>query len=320
MRFRAIIELIRLPNVFTVIADVLMGYLVVHPNLLPLPRLVCLLGSSIGLYWAGMVLNDGFDVAQDRQQRPDRPIPSGRVSLGAARATGLGLWVFGLLLGVLAGYLAPQPELPWRPAVMALLVGVCVLLYDAVAKRTVAGPWLMGACRAGNILLGMSTGAVDPDSATALLRFDAVQLALAGGLGVYVTGITLFARDEATEDGGPSRSLWMGVLVMLAGLCLLASVTLFPAAQTGGHVYRIHPSIWPLAVLLLGSPLIRRAFSVALHPTSKGVQAVVRNSLLSLIVFDAAICLLIRSPWSWSVLILGLLVPTLLLRRWFYST
>ena len=47
--------------------------------------LLCLLVASGCLYTAGMVLNDVFDYEIDRHERPFRPLPSGRISLGAAR-------------------------------------------------------------------------------------------------------------------------------------------------------------------------------------------------------------------------------------------
>ena len=48
-----------------------------------LPFLLLLLASAC-LYCGGMVWNDYFDRAQDKLERPSRPIPSGRVSPGEA--------------------------------------------------------------------------------------------------------------------------------------------------------------------------------------------------------------------------------------------
>jgi hypothetical protein len=49
------------------------------------------------------------------------------------------------------------------------------------------------------------------------------------------------------------------------------------------------------------------------------VQAVVKHCILSLIVLDAAITLLTTGPVP-GLLIAALLLPTLLLGRWVYST
>jgi hypothetical protein len=50
------------------------------------------------------------------------------------------------------------------------------------------------------------------------------------------------------------------------------------------------------------------------------VQVTVKQCILSLIVLDAAVCLAVRSPVWWSVGILSLMVPMLVLSRRFYST
>ncbi len=65
-------------------ADVALGFLLTHDPAAGLPWGVfaLLVGASACLYEAGMALNDVFDVEIDRQERPDRPIPSGRVLSG----------------------------------------------------------------------------------------------------------------------------------------------------------------------------------------------------------------------------------------------
>ena len=61
--------------------------------------LAVLLASSSFLYMAGVVLNDFFDLELDLRERPDRPLPSGRISPRAALRLGLALMFSGALLG-----------------------------------------------------------------------------------------------------------------------------------------------------------------------------------------------------------------------------
>ena len=56
-------------------ADIFLGYLLVHETLEPWWTFLLLLAASSLMYTAGMVLNDVFDVAVDRQERPKRPSP-----------------------------------------------------------------------------------------------------------------------------------------------------------------------------------------------------------------------------------------------------
>jgi len=51
-------QLMRLPNVFTAVADILMGFLFTHLTLEPVGQFVLLLAASSSLYVAGIVLND----------------------------------------------------------------------------------------------------------------------------------------------------------------------------------------------------------------------------------------------------------------------
>ena len=97
-RIFAWLQLVRLPNAFTALADVMMGFLVTHGNLQHAGEFATLCCTSLSFYWAGMVLNDVYDVEIDRRERPERPIPSGRISLATARFVGYVLLFNGLLL------------------------------------------------------------------------------------------------------------------------------------------------------------------------------------------------------------------------------
>ena len=48
------------------------------------------------LYTGGMYLNDAFDREVDARERPERPIPSGRVRAGSVFAIGFGLLGMGI--------------------------------------------------------------------------------------------------------------------------------------------------------------------------------------------------------------------------------
>ena len=79
----AYFELLRFPAVFTVVADVMMGYLVTHGDLQPVHIFALTLLASCCLYLGGMVLNDVYDADLDARERPERPIPSGIASRAA---------------------------------------------------------------------------------------------------------------------------------------------------------------------------------------------------------------------------------------------
>ena len=92
------LELLRPANVVTALADVLAGFAIADlGNPLALPWLLL---STASLYGGGVVLNDFFDRALDAVERPERPIPSGRVRPQAAAACGA---ILGSMIGALVG-------------------------------------------------------------------------------------------------------------------------------------------------------------------------------------------------------------------------
>lgn len=299
---RAYLQLVRLPNVFTAMADILLGFLLTHRRLDPWPEFALLLAASSVLYLSGIALNDYFDREQDARERPFRPIPSGRVSAKTALGLGLGMLAAGAALGWTAAAVSGDV----RAGIVATLLAGAVFLYDGVAKRTPFGPVVMGACRMLNVLLGMSVS-IGP--------WTAPYLVVAGGIGLYIAGVTTFARSEARESS--RLQLALGVLVMLAGMATVAST---PAWVTGGEwpPFSVRGNwyvFWGLFAMLIGYRCLRAVFD----PRPEMVQAAVRNCIFSLVVMDAAACLAVQEMF-WGVVILLLLVPTLFLGRWIDST
>jgi 4-hydroxybenzoate polyprenyltransferase len=309
------LRLFRAPNVFTAAADVAMGFVFVNSSIEPWIPAACLLGASCLLYTAGMVLNDVFDVEADSRERPDRPIPSGQISLAWARWLGFEFLVVGIILGWCAGFAGGPIPLPWRSGAVATSLAACVLLYDGALKNTFVAPLAMGACRFFNVLLGMSLGAVAVNGPPVVAGFAASHLMVAGGIGLYISGVTWFARTEAKTS---SRGLLIwGTALMGAGIGMLA---LFPIVQETGIDYRLDEKfVWPLVLFMLTFTILRRCILAIVNPQPKRVQAAVKQCIFSLIVLDAAVCLFV-ADWFWAVAVLALLAPMLLLGRWVYST
>ncbi len=307
-RWFAYLELVRLPNLFTAMADVAMGFLVTQGSLQLGLEFFLLVTASGSLYLAGMILNDVFDVEQDAQDRPHRPIPSGRVSLATARRLGWGLLGSGMLVAWLVSFLASD----WRPGAIGLVLAICIGLYDSLLKQTPLAPILMGTCRLLNVLLGMSLAR---SAATDLPRsWSATEWSIAIGLGVYVAGITQFARTEARTS-----SRWQllgGTAILLGGLGILAS---FPSWQQVDRKLTVTPEGWVLLWAVLALVIGRRCARAVVHPTPKYVQAAVRHGILSIILLDAALSLGFAGPY-WGCAVLLLLAPTWLLGQWMDST
>lgn len=202
---KAYLDLCRVSNLPTVWTNVLAASLLTTGRFEPASTLLLALALS-GFYLAGMSLNDICDMAHDREHRPSRPIPSGRVSVRSAWGLTLMLFAGGLLL------LAVAPDPSGMAAGVLLLAAI--VAYDLRHK---GNPWsvlIMAACR--------------------FLVFVVVALALAGKLPwqvlvaggvqfVYVVAISLVARHE---NARPTPYSYPVVPAMLAGIALLDGVVM----------------------------------------------------------------------------------------------
>ena len=303
---RDYLALMRLPNVFTSMADAAMGFLFVRAlaGAADALLLAILLVASSLLYLSGVVLNDFFDLELDSRERPDRPLPSGRISPRAALRLGLALMFSGALLGCAASFFVGSVV----PGAIAVILAISILIYDAGLKFTAIGPVLMGSCRMFNVLLGMSAAAAP---------FAAEHWVVAGAVGLYITGITWFAR---TENVRSSRvQLALSTAVIMSGIGLLSSLPHWIDPLRLTPLLLEQPQRWWLLMLILGMLIGWRCLRALLAPSPAQVQAAVAQGILSLIILDAVACFAVRGLF-WSVIILLLLVPAMYFGKWIEVT
>lgn len=291
-------RLLRIPNVFTAMADIFLGFLFTNLSFQPIGVFLALLASSSLMYLAGMVLNDVYDLEVDAVERPQRPLPSGQIPVGQAHFLGLGMLFTGLALGVGAGLAIGN----LRPALVATSLAVLVFSYDRFLKKTPLGPLAMGGCRMLNVLLGMSAAA-EP--------WGPHHLLVAGGLGLYIVGVTWFAKSEAQESN--RAVLTLATVVILAGIGVLG---LFPIYVPD---LRREMTQWYILLAVLAFVVGRRLVVAIGDPSPQTVQVAVKNCLMSLVVLDATAAVVV-CQWHQAMLILGLLLPAVVLGRWVYST
>jgi 4-hydroxybenzoate polyprenyltransferase len=294
---RSYAELVRLPNVFTALADIALGMLGVHAlGLWPsggLLSYVLLFAASACLYSGGMVWNDYFDVEQDRRERPFRPIPSGRVPLAAAGRLGTALLTLGVVFAFAAGWRGDR--LDWLPGAIGCVLVIAILLYDAWLKRFWAGPLGMGMCRFLNVLLAFSVAG-----------WTATGVGAALAVGVYIVGVTWFARTEARQSN--RAMLAAAAAVMLAGLLLT-----LPLTREG-----VTSLLFPYLLVALGFWIGIPVCQAIAQPLPKQVQTAVKRSIFGLVLLDTVIALALAGIVG--LLLLTLLIPAIYLGRWIYST
>lgn len=204
--WRDLLSLGRVSNLPTVWTNALAALVLAGSAALPsgaLPVVLVLLVSLTLFYIGGMYLNDAFDAEIDARERPERPIPAGRIGRGTVFGAGFAMLAAGVLLLVWASALAGGGAL--RPALGGLALAAAIVFYDWHHKANVLGPVVMGLCR---FLVYLATAlAVAP-----LLPMPV----LVGGalLWSWVIGLTYVAKQETL---GRVQNLWP-LLFLLAPL------------------------------------------------------------------------------------------------------
>jgi len=213
-------ELVRLPAVVSVPGDALVGLAAAGgpagPGRGAGARAAATPLASVCLYWGGMVLNDWADRELDAVERPERPLPSGRVDPRAALAAAAGLTAAGVGVAGLAG--------GRRSAGCAALLAAGVWTYDLVGKSSPLAPASMAVTRLLDVVLG-ATAAAPGLPLGAALR-PAVLPALSVGL--HTLAVTDLARGEvhgaspATARRAAAVSAAAGVASAAAGVAAAA--------------------------------------------------------------------------------------------------
>lgn len=258
-------ELVRAPAALSVVGDSLAGLAAARagtPTALR-GRHVLLPVASACLYLGGMALNDYADRHLDAVERPERPIPSGRVTPRGALAVGTALTAAGVAAAGIAG--------GRRALAVAAPLAACVWTYDLVAKDHPTGPFVMAACRGLDVLLGATPGHLRS------------ALPAAAGLAAHTLGVTVLSRGEVH---GTTTRVAGGVAVgTLAGAVAAAATA--PAAGSAGHPTAVR---WA-AVAAAGAyaaACLPAQVRAAVTPTAGNARTATRSGIQAMVPLQAA--------------------------------
>ena len=317
-QFRAWAQLVRIPNTLTACADVLAGFTLAMGAWWQISGIAASLVmaslASICLYWAGMILNDVHDFAEDIANRRSGPLVDGLISVGMASMVGWALLVIGVVLAGVSANLLPTEDKTtpfWIVAATASILASAIVAYDSSLKSTPLGPILMGFCRGLNFLVGVSLGALMKSHR----ELDWASIVPATiGLVLFVTGITQAARRE----GHPkqcARRLVKGWIISFIGLFAIAMCSLW-----SDRSLLLEPHSWfPILVTFLALPWLRRAFVSVQKPGVGTLVPAIKLAILSIIFIDAAIALQFGGYLP-GMIVCGLAIPTFALGRIFRVT
>lgn len=200
---RDVLELVRAPATLTVLGDTTVG---AHAAAGGFTRRGWLLPlASAAIYSGGMALNDWADRDLDATERPERPIPSGRVSPRQALIIAAACGAAGLALAAAGG--------GRRSLAVAVPLVAAVVAYDLLAKPTAAGPLVMAACRALDVMMGA--------------RGSVRALPAALTIGTHTAGVTALSRGEV--HGGSAAEV--GTALAATGAAAASVDSVAPSVQ-----------------------------------------------------------------------------------------
>jgi len=268
LKIKSYLQLMRPANIITAVSDVLAGYSIAFHKFQSADSVNWLLIiSTISLYGGGVVLNDAFDAKLDAIERPERPIPSGKVTVDQAMVLGF----FLLLLGCFAAFFNHSIS-----GIIAVLIAVLAVTYDAYGKHHFfLGPLNMGLCRGGNLLLGMSA---NPD-----IINDWGGLAIIST--VYIAAITMVSRGEV--NGGNSKILYAAGILYLVVICIQLYI-----AYNNAQQILVSVSLLIVFGLFIFLPLM----TAIKNPVGPTIGKAVKAGVISLILMDAVWCIVFGFP------------------------
>ena len=290
---KSYLQLMRPANLITAFADILAGMAMAGLHFTTDNFLwgnaILLSISTVGLYGGGVVFNDVFDAELDAIERPERAIPSGRVSKQNASILGISL----LFVGILTAFMVSQMS-----GIFAIIISILALFYDRFGKHNnLFGPINMGLCRGVNLLLGMSI--IEPS----LVTWWWVSIVPV----IYISAITMISRGEV-HGGNKNHLYFAGFLYALVSI-----FQGFVAYQLGNIALTI------LFILLHIFLIFKPLFQAINNPIGSNIGKAVKAGVLSLIIMDAA-WVAASGNWALAICVLILLPISMRIGKYFAVT
>jgi 4-hydroxybenzoate polyprenyltransferase len=254
------LRIARISNSPTVVSNVLAGAVLAVALDWSLD-LVLVAIAMVLFYTAGMYLNDILDYEIDRQQRSERPLPSGAIARSEAIAVTVALFVVGFSLLITAGT---------RPFLAGIVLMGAIALYDAWHKGNAIGPLIMGSTRVLVYVVAFLTFSSDLNWRLAI--WSVAML-------LYIAGLTSIAKTEH----GPSLTRYWPV------------AALFPAV---GIAIIDQPSVLTFAVAAIFIAWVIYCLSFVYVPTKRSIGGAIGRLIAGVSILDALVLASREASWG----------------------
>ena len=282
---RQYFQLVRFPGIFTAFTNVLLGYFVVQGDTFGLHLLGPLLATSGCLFLAGMSLNDYFDKKIDKKERPERPIPSGKILPKNALFLGIIFLIIANIFSIFVGF---------ETVIVTIVMSLLIFSYDFKIKNfPVIGILTLSSVRFLNVILGTS------------IAFNLEIVYIAIPLAIFVTGISIFARTEGLSYSRKSEMLNLVFILSTIVTTIIIILDKITIVQLGFLGLFIVSVFFPYAIFK--------------DKTVKSVRKKISYQLLAITILDATI-ISAFAELSYAVIAILLYFPAYFLIKKLYVT
>ena len=298
------LQLLRIPNLFTVPGDVVLGFLIAG-GIVSDNSFIQSVVAVILLYAFGLITNDLADYHEDLLERQDRPLPSGKISRKSAKFAALALLAIALFISA---------RLNLYAFYSAFVLAVFIMLYNFFFKKnSLLGPFAIALCRVLSVIFGFLAGVSENQRIPPMFYIVCFIWLL------YFFSVSLAAYFE-TESDKPVRGRFMLFLIPMLWLATA------PIGSGALRVVIFMKEANPAILLALASSVIFTLFvlkNFIILSLDNKVPGTISKSIgeliCNIIFLQAAGCAFLGFPYVALVIFL-LAIPARLSAKRFYAS
>lgn len=297
---KSYLALVRFPNLFTLPSNIFAGYLSVQlHHSIEIDTVILLVLVSVSLYAAGVIFNDVADRKIDLKERPNRPIPSGKITLRNA------IFLASLLL---ATSIVTSFFISVTTFIVVVILIVLILLYDFLLKNSLLDPAIMSGTRVLNVLLGASTSLSFFEGEADYVLYGLFLVCTSEF--IYISGISILSKYETVKNQ----------LFRMGRLNIILFVSPLIVGAFGAIIGFYNDNTW-IYLIIFGSFVLSIVISLSKSPvTNTTLQKIISLLITGVIIHDAVYIGGSLDSWYAGISTFVLLVPTMLLGKKFYVT
>lgn len=283
---KSYLQLVRIPGIFTTFTNIFLGFFAVQGTDIAWQSLGPLLIASGFLFLGGMALNDYFDYFKDKKERPERPLPSGRIARKSALYVGLSFLLAANLFSLMISF---------ESVLISLIMSSLIFSYDIKSKKIpVIGLINLSSIRFLNVILGSTVVSFNPE----IIKY-AIPIA------IFVTGISILAKTESS--GYSKKTLRINLVFILITIIFVVIVI-----NGQGEFINLIFLVPFLAAVFV-------PFMMFNEKTSRDVQKKVTFQLLAITILDGVLISSISNP-IYGMMAFLMYIPAYLTVRKLYFT